>query len=204
MDPDQTLYDQEASKTFHLTTKAGVFWCAWRFRVITFAVVAFVFNVSSTAKVIWRRGHGLKSHPTDWWSRESNLRPLVYKASGLSTTPQRLPNICCEYIKVPSLERCFWVFKAYVLTKQVEKNNKFWDNRLTLMMQWMSSSIYLWQTQIISLPKGELLWSYDVHPSDVCQQFALNNIPPKPLSRLSPKSAGIIVGWSPFKVGQII
>ena len=46
--------------------------------------VVFVFNVSPTAKVIWRRGHGLKSHPTDWWSRESNLRPLVYKASGLS------------------------------------------------------------------------------------------------------------------------
>ena len=39
-----------------------------------------------TAKVIWRRGHGLKSHPTDWLSRGSNLRPLVYKASGLSTT----------------------------------------------------------------------------------------------------------------------
>ena len=53
-------------------------------------VVVFVFNVPPTAKVIWRRGHGLKSHPTDWWSRESNLRPLVYKASGLSTTPQRL------------------------------------------------------------------------------------------------------------------
>ena len=26
----------------------------------------FVFNVLQTAKVIWRRGHGLKSHPTDW------------------------------------------------------------------------------------------------------------------------------------------
>ena len=49
-----------------------------------------VFNVPPTAKVIWRWGHGLKSHPTDWRSRESNLRPLVYKASDLSTTPQRL------------------------------------------------------------------------------------------------------------------
>ena len=29
-------------------------------------VVLFVFNVPPTAKVIWRRGHGLKSHPTDW------------------------------------------------------------------------------------------------------------------------------------------
>ena len=27
---------------------------------------AFVFNVSPTAKVIWRRVHGLKSNPTDW------------------------------------------------------------------------------------------------------------------------------------------
>ena len=30
------------------------------------ANVVFVFNVPPTAKVIWRRGHGLKSHPTDW------------------------------------------------------------------------------------------------------------------------------------------
>ena len=29
-------------------------------------VVVFVFNVPPTAKVIRRRGHGLKSHPTDW------------------------------------------------------------------------------------------------------------------------------------------
>ena len=28
--------------------------------------VVFVFNVPPRAKVIWRRGHGLKSHPTDW------------------------------------------------------------------------------------------------------------------------------------------
>ena len=52
--------------------------------------VVLVFNVPPTAKVIWRQGHSLKSHPTDWRSRESNLRPLVYKASSLSTTPQRL------------------------------------------------------------------------------------------------------------------
>ena len=30
--------------------------------------VVFVFNVPPTAKVIWRQGHGLKSHPTDWWT----------------------------------------------------------------------------------------------------------------------------------------
>ena len=28
--------------------------------------VVFVFNVPPTVKVIWRRGHGLKSRPTDW------------------------------------------------------------------------------------------------------------------------------------------
>ena len=39
-------------------------WCPqW---VSIFVVVVFVFNVPPTAKVIWRRGHGLKSHPTDW------------------------------------------------------------------------------------------------------------------------------------------
>ena len=54
------------------------------------AAVVVMFNIPPTAKVIWRRGHGLKSHPTNWRSRESNLRPLVYKASGLSTTPQWL------------------------------------------------------------------------------------------------------------------
>ena len=29
-------------------------------------VVVFVLNVPPTAKVIWRRGHSLKSHRTDW------------------------------------------------------------------------------------------------------------------------------------------
>ena len=57
---------------------------------LSILIVVLVFNVPPTAKVIWRRGHGFKSHPTDWRSRESSLRPLVYKASGLSTTPQRL------------------------------------------------------------------------------------------------------------------
>ena len=35
----------------------------------------FVFNVPPTAKVIWIRGLGLKSHRTDWLNRESNLAP---------------------------------------------------------------------------------------------------------------------------------
>ena len=36
----------------------------WKSR--TRVVVVFVFNVPPTAKVIWRWGHSLKSHPTDW------------------------------------------------------------------------------------------------------------------------------------------
>ena len=28
-------------------------------------LLCFVFNIPPTAKVIWRRDHGLKSHPTD-------------------------------------------------------------------------------------------------------------------------------------------
>ena len=63
----------------------------------------FVFNVPPTAKVIWRRGHGLKSYPTDWRSRESNLRPLVYNASGLSTTPQQLLLTLVFYIRQTSI-----------------------------------------------------------------------------------------------------
>ena len=55
----------------------------------------FVLNVPPTAKVIWRRGHGLKSHPTDLWSQESNLRPLIYKASSSSTTPRWLLIVSC-------------------------------------------------------------------------------------------------------------
>ena len=29
-------------------------------------VLVFVFNLPPTARVIWRPGHGIKSHPTDW------------------------------------------------------------------------------------------------------------------------------------------
>ena len=34
--------------------------------VMLLLLLLCVFNISPTAKVIWRRGHGLKSHPTDW------------------------------------------------------------------------------------------------------------------------------------------
>ena len=51
--------------------------------------VLFVFNIPPTTKLIWGQGHGLKFHPTDCRSQESNPQSLVYKVSGLSTTPQR-------------------------------------------------------------------------------------------------------------------
>ena len=40
----------------------------------------FVFNIPSAVKLLWGQGHSLKSHPTDWRSRGSNLQSLVYKA----------------------------------------------------------------------------------------------------------------------------
>ena len=52
-------------------------------------VCLFELNVSPTAKGIWRWGHSLTSHLKNWWSGGSNPRTLVYKASSLSTTPQR-------------------------------------------------------------------------------------------------------------------
>ena len=53
-------------------------------------VVVLGLYVPPTAKVIRRRDLGFKSHPQDWRSPESNSRPLVYKASTLTTTPPKL------------------------------------------------------------------------------------------------------------------
>ena len=53
-------------------------------------VVVLGFYVPPTAKVIRRQDLGLKSHPKDWRSPGSISRPLVYKASSLTTTPWRL------------------------------------------------------------------------------------------------------------------
>ena len=51
--------------------------------------VVCLFSILLTA-VIWKRGHTLKSHPIDLWSRGLSQWPLVYKASGLSATTHRL------------------------------------------------------------------------------------------------------------------
>ena len=53
-------------------------------------VVVLGFYVPPTAKVIWRRDLGLKSHPKDWRSPGSNSGPLVYKAGSLTARPRRL------------------------------------------------------------------------------------------------------------------
>ena len=53
--------------------------------LLVLCCVVFVFNDPPTAKVIWKLDHSLNSNLTDWRSWGSNLRPLVYKASTLST-----------------------------------------------------------------------------------------------------------------------
>ena len=55
--------DKETSS--HVEETVNVKWCVSKVPQYMFVVV-FVFNVPPTAKVIWRRGHSLKSHPTDW------------------------------------------------------------------------------------------------------------------------------------------
>ena len=47
------------------------------------------FYILPTAKVKRRQDLGLKSHSKVWRSPGSNPRPLVYKASSLTTTLQR-------------------------------------------------------------------------------------------------------------------
>ena len=58
--------------------------------VVVVVVVVLGFYVPPTAEVIRRRDLDLKSDPKDWRSPGTNPRPLVYKASGLTTTLRRL------------------------------------------------------------------------------------------------------------------
>ena len=51
-------------------------------------VFMFELNVPPTAKIIY--GDRTMFYLTDWRSQGWNLRPLVYKASGLFTTQQQL------------------------------------------------------------------------------------------------------------------
>ena len=63
-------------------------------------VVVLGFYVPPTAKVIWRRDLGLKSHPKDWRSPGSNSGPLVYKAGSLTARPRRF---LVYFVQFPSV-----------------------------------------------------------------------------------------------------
>ena len=76
-------------------------------------VVVLGFYVPPTAKVIRRRDLGLKSHPNDWRRPGSNSRPLVYKASSLTTTPRRLLNIdACFFVNFQNNDQNIFLFKS--------------------------------------------------------------------------------------------
>ena len=67
MEPDfPCLADEIVEPRPSMNIKVAAFAVSEKSINIIFVVVVFVFNVPSTAKVIWRRGHGLKSHWTDW------------------------------------------------------------------------------------------------------------------------------------------
>ena len=65
---------------------------------VNVVVVVLGFYVPPTAEVILSRDLDLKSLPKDWRSPGSNSRPLVYKASSLTTTPRRLLKCKCKEI----------------------------------------------------------------------------------------------------------
>ena len=71
MDPDQTATIGPRSDCSHriwvhsLSKKLLQHFSKRQKQVTSVVVAVFVFNVPTTVKVIWRPGHGLKSHPTD-------------------------------------------------------------------------------------------------------------------------------------------
>ena len=64
-------------------------------------VSVFVFNVPPTAKVIWRQGHGLKFHQTDW----KEMEPVTSGLEGewfihyTTTAPSKAGYYICKYSK---------------------------------------------------------------------------------------------------------
>ena len=79
-----------------------------------------------TAKVIWGRGQGLMSHPTNWKSRGLIQQPLVYKASGVSTTPQRL----LVKIRSPDTQSLYFIWTWRYHGKSRQGNNQ--QDQITL------------------------------------------------------------------------
>ena len=68
--------------------------------MVVVVVVVLGFYVPPTAKVIWRRDLGLKSHPKDWGSPGSNSGPLVYKAGSLTARPRRLLSAMVTHVTI--------------------------------------------------------------------------------------------------------
>ena len=53
--------------------------------IIVVCLCEFMFKVTPAAKVIWRLGHSLKSHPTDWRSLGFNMCPWLNTSSAAPT-----------------------------------------------------------------------------------------------------------------------
>ena len=65
-------------------------------------VYVLEFNIPPAATVIWKLGHGLKFHPTNWRSQGLNLQPGVYNESGLATIEHHM--LCGCMIKPTLLQ----------------------------------------------------------------------------------------------------
>ena len=86
----------------------------------------FVFNVPPTAKVVWGRGHSLKSH-LRLEKQGSNPHSLIYKASGLSTTPQQLHNRVT--LKTPNIVHLS-ILTSVGYNKKVTNLKKLWKGQI--------------------------------------------------------------------------
>ena len=87
-------------------------------------VVALGLSVPPTAKVIWRRDFGLKSHPKDWRSPGLNPRPLVYKASvGFKVNNRQPPGSGSIRIKIPSSKPKWKIHVTYIAKYKHHKEN---------------------------------------------------------------------------------
>ena len=78
---------------------------------ILFGVFVFELNISPTAMVIWRRGNGLKSHPTDWRSWILNMWSFTTAAPWFG-----LENLICSKLLVALKDL---TLKAPIATKVV-------------------------------------------------------------------------------------
>ena len=110
-------------------------------KAICVCVCVFLFNIPPTAKVIWRWGHSLKSHPTDWRSWGSNMgslgtRQMVYRLHGVTTAaPVRLRKILS--MTIWELTYNFQVYEKYWLT--------FLKFKCKILDKWDNAYIHLYK-----------------------------------------------------------